>query len=108
MTAAIVANAGVFVWGLIDHHHERLAETIEHGILALFIVELVVTMAVQRAAFWRNPWHVFDVVVIAASLLPLLPGAAVLRVARLAKTAKLLHLARHTVQLRTGELMPRR
>ncbi|MCG7595758.1 hypothetical protein [Mycobacterium sp. PSTR-4-N] len=47
----------------------------------------------------------FDAVVIAVSLLPLVPGMAAL--ARLARVAKLLHLGRHTAQLRTVELARR-
>jgi voltage-gated sodium channel len=98
VTGAIVANAGVFVWGLVDD--TGASEMVEHCILALFVMEMAVKMYGQRWGYFTKPWQVFDAVVIGLSLAPLVPTLAVLRVARLARLAKVLHLARHAVQLR--------
>jgi hypothetical protein len=102
---AIVANAAVFVWSLADPVHADMADMAEHAITGLFVFELAWRW---HAARWRlgflRGWHLFDMVVIALSLLPVLPGAAVMRLARIARMAKFLHLVRHAVQMRIVEL----
>jgi hypothetical protein len=45
----------------------------------------------------REPWAVFDVVVIALALAPLPANASVLRLARLGRLARVAHLGRHGV-----------
>jgi hypothetical protein len=45
----------------------------EHCILAVFILEMAAKLWSQRRAYFESGWHVFDVVVIALSLLPMLP-----------------------------------
>jgi hypothetical protein len=111
VNTAIVANAGVFVWGLADPSHADWADSIEHALLAIFVAEMVLKLRAANwsaKAFLRNRWHVFDVCVIVLALLPMLPGAAVLRLARLARLAKLAHLARHAAALRAVGLPWRR
>lgn len=100
VTGAIVANAAVFAWGLVDHAHAETADHIEHAILALFVVELAIKVAAQRLAYVKQPWQAFDAVVIVAALLPIAPvGTGLLRLARLASMA---HLLRHIQQLRSA------
>ncbi|MBV9090790.1 MAG: hypothetical protein JO044_12945, partial [Mycobacteriaceae bacterium] len=41
VTGAILVNAAVFGWGLLDHAHRELAEHVETAILVVFAVELV-------------------------------------------------------------------
>jgi voltage-gated sodium channel len=94
VVAVIVGNVAVEGWQLLDHHHESMFELVHHLILGFFIIELAVRLAMGQ----RGRWELFDGVVVAASLLPILgDGLLVLRVARL---ARLLHLARHASHLR--------
>lgn len=98
VTGLIMANGAVFAWGLLDHAHAEAADQVEHIVTALFMAELVWKVARQGLAYFRQPWQVFDAVVIGLALLPALPvGVALLRTARL---ARLLHLARHASQVR--------
>lgn len=105
VTGAIVANAAVFVWGLADHRHAEQADLVEHLIVAVFIAEMAIKIWTQRLSWFRRPWNIFDAAVITLSLMPMLPGAAVLRLVRLARLAKLLHLLRHVSHLRLAKLL---
>jgi hypothetical protein len=100
-TAAIIANGAVFAWGMVDPGHGEIADQIEHAITALFVIEIGWRWRSSgyRLGYFKG-WHLFDALVITLSLLPMLPGTAVVRLARLARLAKLLHLARHATQLR--------
>ena len=41
----------------------RLLQILDHVILAVFVIEILARMLVHRAAFFRDPWSVFDFVV---------------------------------------------
>jgi hypothetical protein len=103
-TAAIIANACLFGWGLADPAHAEMAEAAEQAITLLFVGEMAWRWrldglarlgAVQRAGI-LSPWPA-----------PC-PGSAVLRLARLAKLVKRVHLGRHAAQLRVVALARRR
>lgn len=80
ITAAVVLNAAVTAWGMLDPGHMELTEHVETGLLVLFGGELVL----RARSDWRSPWFAFDAVVIVLALLPVLPlPATVLRVARI-------------------------
>ena len=51
-------------------------------ILSIFVVEIAIRLYVHRAAFWRDPWSVFDFSVIAIALVPASGQFAVLRALR--------------------------
>jgi voltage-gated sodium channel len=65
-------------------------------VLATFVVELVLRLgayADRPAAFWRSGWNVFDVVVVAASVVPgVRENATLLRVARLLRVMRAVRL----------------
>jgi hypothetical protein len=92
MTAAMVLNTAVALWGMIDSSHVELTEHVETGLLVLFGGELVL----RARSDWRSPGFAFDAVVIVLALLPVLPlPATVLRIARIGRIARLVHLGRH-------------
>ncbi|HBY64032.1 MAG TPA: voltage-gated sodium channel [Solibacterales bacterium] len=55
----------------------------DRAILALFVVEIGLRLAVWRGSFFRDPWSVFDFVVVGIALLSATGALAVLRVLRL-------------------------
>ncbi len=65
----------------------RLADSL---ILAVFVVEIAARLYVHRAAFWRDPWSVFDFVVVAIALVPASGPFAVLRALRVLRVLRLL------------------
>jgi len=62
---------------------------IDRVLLAVFVVELVLKLAVQRARFAADPWNIFDFVVVAISLVPSGGGLSVLRALRILRILRL-------------------
>ena len=63
---------------------------LDKTILAVFVVEIGLRLYVHRAAFWRDPWSVFDFAVVAIALLPATGPLAVLRALRVLRVLRLL------------------
>uniref|UniRef100_UPI0028C39FC7 ion transporter n=1 Tax=Accumulibacter sp. TaxID=2053492 RepID=UPI0028C39FC7 len=59
-------------------------------ILAVFVVEIALRLYVHRRGFWRDPWSVFDFIVVAIALLPATGQLAVLRALRVLRVLRLL------------------
>jgi voltage-gated sodium channel len=59
-------------------------------ILAVFVVEIALRIAVHRLAFFRDPWSVFDFLVVGVALLPAAGPFAVLRALRVLRVLRLL------------------
>ncbi len=59
-------------------------------ILAIFVVEIALRIAVHRGAFFRDSWSVFDFVVVGIALLPASGPFAVLRALRVLRVLRLL------------------
>lgn len=62
----------------------------DRAILGVFVVELLARLYVHRAAFWRDPWSVFDFLVVAIALVPASGPFAVLRALRVLRVLRLL------------------
>jgi voltage-gated sodium channel len=63
---------------------------LDRAILAFFVVEIAARIAVHRLAFFRDPWSVFDFIVIGISLLPATGGLSVLRALRILRVLRLI------------------
>jgi voltage-gated sodium channel len=65
---------------------------IDHTVLAVFVVELTARIAVQRLAFFRDGWNLFDFVVVAVTLVPVSSTDAftVLRALRVLRLLRLI------------------
>ena len=63
---------------------------LDRAILAVFVVEIALRLYAHRAAFWRDPWSVFDFAVVAIALLPATGPLAVLRALRVLRVLRLL------------------
>jgi voltage-gated sodium channel len=62
----------------------------DHAILFVFVVELLARFSVQRAAFFKDPWSVFDTLVIAIALVPATGPLQVLRALRILRVLRLI------------------
>jgi voltage-gated sodium channel len=62
---------------------------IDKVILAIFVVELLARMIVKRAAFFRDPWSLFDLFVVGIALVPSSEGLSVLRALRILRALRL-------------------
>ena len=63
---------------------------IDQAILAVFVVEIAARLLVYRAAFWRDPWNLFDFTVVAIALVPATGALSVLRALRVLRVLRLL------------------
>lgn len=63
---------------------------LDRAILAVFVVEVAIRLWVFRRAFWRDPWSVFDFVVVGIALVPAAGPFAVLRALRVLRVMRLL------------------
>jgi voltage-gated sodium channel len=83
-----------------------MAEQIEHFITAFFVAEMALRFRATgyRPREFLRGWTLFDLVLILAAVLPALPGGAALRMARLGRAIKIVHLLRRFPQLRLLEL----
>lgn len=58
-------------------------------ILAVFVLELAARLAVYRRDFFRDPWRIFDLVVVGFALLPSTGSLSVLRALRILRVLRL-------------------
>jgi voltage-gated sodium channel len=63
---------------------------LDRVILAVFVVEISIRLYVDRLSFWRDPWSVFDFLVVAIALIPATGPLAVLRALRVLRVLRLL------------------
>jgi voltage-gated sodium channel len=68
----------------------RLLEILDHIILAVFVIEILARMVVHRLAFFRDPWSVFDFVVVGIALVPATEMFTVLRALRVLRVLRLI------------------
>jgi len=68
----------------------RFILLVDRAILAVFVVEIVIRLWVFRGAFWRDPWSVFDFLVVGIALVPASGPFAVLRALRVLRVMRLL------------------
>ena len=58
-------------------------------VLAVFVAELAIRLITDFKGFWRDPWRIFDFVVVAIALLPATGPLAVLRAFRILRVLRL-------------------
>jgi voltage-gated sodium channel len=68
----------------------RLLEILDHIILAVFVIEIAARIIVHRWAFFRDPWSVFDFLVIGIALVPATETFSVLRALRILRVLRLI------------------
>ncbi len=61
-------------------------------VLAIFVVEVVARIAVHRAAFFKDPWSLFDFTVVAIALVPAAGPFSVLRALRILRVLRMITL----------------
>jgi len=65
-------------------------EFLDHILLAIFVAELAARIIVHRMAFFRDPWSVFDFIVIGIALVPATETFTVLRALRILRVLRLI------------------
>ena len=65
-------------------------QVLDHIILAVFVIEIAARITVHRLAFFRDPWSVFDFLVIGIALVPATETFSVLRALRVLRVLRLI------------------
>ena len=100
----IIINAvilGVETYPAIMAQHGKLLKAIDHFILWIFVAELSLKFAVYRFHLFRDPWGIFDILVIAIAFMPANEAFAVLRAARVLRVLRLISIfprLRHVIE----------
>ncbi|KPL54780.1 hypothetical protein ABB55_23245 [Prosthecomicrobium hirschii] len=63
---------------------------LDRAILAVFVVELMLRLVVRRLNFFRDPWSVFDLVVVAVAVVPSSGPFSILRALRILRVLRLI------------------
>jgi voltage-gated sodium channel len=69
-----------------------LLRVLDQAILAVFVAEIVLRLLAYRMAFFRDPWSVFDFLVVGIALMPSSGPFAVLRALRVLRVMRLISL----------------
>jgi voltage-gated sodium channel len=92
LIALILVNAAVLGMetsaGLMARWGAELV-AIDHAILAVFVVEIALRIYAHGWRFFRDPWSVFDFVVVAIALVPASEAFSVLRALRVLRVLRL-------------------
>ncbi|MFI6480824.1 ion transporter [Nonomuraea sp. NPDC050663] len=91
--AVILINAatlGLETFPDILKEYGTALHVIDHVALYIFVAELLAKVLVYRRDFLKDPWNVFDSVIIAIALLPTTGGLSVLRSLRILRALRLL------------------
>ena len=64
---------------------------LDHGILAIFILEIVLLMAARGLKFFTDPWCVFDFLVVGIAIIPATESFSVLRALRVLRVLRLIN-----------------
>ncbi len=64
--------------------------TLDAIILGVFVIELAARLAADFRGFWRDPWRIFDFIVVAIALVPASGPLAILRAFRILRVLRLI------------------
>ena len=88
----IVLNAitlGLDTSKTINANFGSLLNVVDTIILTIFVVEIVARMIAFGARFWRDPWSIFDFLVVAITLVPATGNLSILRALRIIRALRL-------------------
>jgi voltage-gated sodium channel len=91
----IVANAitlGLETSPGIAARFDDVFRAIDRTVLGIFVVELLLRSFVYRSRFFRDPWRVFDFVVVGIALVPASAAFSVLRTLRVLRVLRLVSM----------------
>jgi len=75
-----------------------LLKIIDHALLSVFVAEILVKLYAFGGRFFRNPWNVFDFLVVGVALLPATGPLTVLRVLRVLRLVSMVPRFRFVVE----------
>jgi voltage-gated sodium channel len=91
----IIVNAVTLGMETVPAVMERIGPALlafDRAVLGVFVVELLLRMVVYRSAFFRDPWRIFDLVIVSISLMPATGSLSVLRALRVLRVLRLVSI----------------
>lgn len=85
---AIILGLETSDWWMSNFGPVLLA--LDNAILWVFVAELAARLIVNFKGFWRDPWRIFDFVVVAIALVPATGQLAILRAFRILRVLRLI------------------
>jgi voltage-gated sodium channel len=95
ITWLIVINAvtlGLETSATLMAQYGTVLHLVDRVLLGIFVVELLAKMVVYRATFFRDPWRIFDFLVVGISLLPASGPLSILRALRVLRVLRLVSI----------------
>lgn len=92
IAALIILNAlvlGLETSQTLMTHYGWLLDPLDHILLGIFVIEVLTRLVVTGRGFFRDPWNVFDFIVITLSLMPQTGPLSVLRALRILRVLRL-------------------
>ncbi|MEO1161295.1 MAG: ion transporter [Pseudomonadota bacterium] len=77
---------------------------LDKAILAVFVAEVTARLIVDFKGFWRDPWRIFDFVIVAVALMPATGAFSVLRAFRILRVLRLISTIKAIRRVVTGLL----
>src|SRR5262249_54003319 len=74
---------------IMDSPFGAVLHALDRVVVAIFVVELLLRIYAYRTKFLRDPWSLFDLAVVALSLMPATGGLSVLRALRILRALRL-------------------
>ncbi|NWG70143.1 MAG: ion transporter [Parvularculaceae bacterium] len=93
--ALIIVNAvilGLETYPAVMARYGGALKALDHAILWVFVAELALRLAAHGGRFFRDPWSLFDLAVVAVAFLPANEAFAVLRAARVLRVLRLISI----------------
>ncbi|WP_157245351.1 ion transporter [Nonomuraea typhae] len=84
------ATLGLETFPAIVASYGGALSVIDHAALYIFVAELLAKLYVDRSRFFRDPWNLFDAVIIAIALMPASGNLSVLRALRILRALRLI------------------
>ncbi|MEV4115052.1 ion transporter [Nonomuraea sp. NPDC049695] len=84
------ATLGLETFPAVVAVYGHLLTAIDHVALYIFAAELLAKIYVERSRFVRDPWNIFDTLIVGIALLPHSGGLSVLRSLRILRALRLL------------------
>ena len=88
----IILNAVVLgVETMVPEHLAHELALLDSVLLGVFVVELVLRLVAYGSKFFRDPWNIFDTVIVAIALVPATGPMSVLRALRILRVLRLVN-----------------
>ncbi|GAB3718623.1 hypothetical protein GCM10027598_30560 [Amycolatopsis oliviviridis] len=82
----------------------RLLHTVDYVALTIFVLELAAKFYAYRGKFFRDPWNIFDLLVVGIAVIPTTGPFAVLRALRVLRVLRLISVVPSMRKVVTGLL----